>query len=83
MSKRLGTGLSASAAQRPAPAGEWNPWAHEGYLRTLLGAAPDLGVRSLFVIVLNDHPAATQKPIRRWLGEVQATPLTREQLASE
>ena len=83
MSKRLGTGLSASAAKRPAPAGEWNPWAHDGYLRTLLGAAPGLGIRALLTRVLDDHPAATEKPIRRWLAEAQATSLTREQLASE
>ena len=83
MGKRAGSGLSSSAVKRPAAAEAWDPWAHDVYLRTLLGDTPGLSGRSVEACVLRDHNAAGTNPIRRWLEEARATALTREQLALE
>ena len=83
MGKRAGSGLSSSAVKRPAAAEAWDPWAHDVYLRTLLGDTPGLGRRGVEACVLRDHNSVCPRPIRRWLEEAQSTALTLEQLALE
>ena len=75
MGKRAARDLSATES--------FDPWAHDAYLRHLLGATPGLGLRGLQAIVLEDHHAEVGRPMRRWLQEAQSTALSREQLASE
>ena len=83
MGKRPGSGLSSSAVKRPAAAEAWDPWTHDVYLRTLLGDTPGLSRRGVEACVLRDHNSVCPTPIQRWLEEVRATALTREQLALE